>query len=272
MPDADPQPSGTPTPGESSDAPLAILTACEIAFPPLSSSPEYMQPPRLGIIHLLAWMTVTAMLFKILTTPAPIQPIVWNFHLGTAIFQEILAGAGLVGVGIIILAKIRHTPGYLQPGHLLLLFMCLETTGKMMKREYLLSFPMTDRNYSDYVYVIDVIIITFEVIALFWFATRIPERGRWRIFFRLYALAMLFFFVFELTDFLYYQIVRTHLPLISEYLNLYILFPGIPFVFLPIVVILDIIRGSHRDWLHWLGACILFWEMIRVPISLLARL
>jgi hypothetical protein len=263
MPDADPQPSGTPPPGESSDAPLAILTACEIAFPPLSSSPEYMQPPRLGIIHLLAWMTVTAILFKINMAFAPDKPVEMSYALWIWIFGVITNSAAITGMGIVLVAKYYGVKGYFQPGHILLFYSSFATLANLaLSRLFSLSTNSVDIDFFGF----STFLWTFPgVVVFFWIASKIPEQGRWRFMFRAWGWIYLLNFVFG--DVVYSFGARSQ----------FVLFQGILLFMLPAAILiiaatLDLIRSSQRDWLHWLGVCVIVLSSIWAPISMLIRI
>jgi hypothetical protein len=272
MIDADPQPSGTPTPGESSDAPLAILTPDVDVITPPSAYPEYLQPPRLGIIHLLAWMTVAAVLFKYDVSRLPPNHI-FVFKIGRIIgvVLEILNAAGLVGFGVLLLAKIRRIPGHFQPGHWLLLYACL----KIIELKF--TFPLqtalsmylmgTSSPFTSNMAFFAICNGLIEIAAFLLFASLIPEHGRWRVFFRLWALGislpLLLAFIIFLCYPNYLFNIRIH---VIEPEDLFLIIQSL---LLLVFTILDLICHPKRDWLHWLGIFFSYWALSQVPIILL---
>jgi len=85
---------------------------------------EFYHPPRLGIIHLLAWIAMTAVLTRLwllmhtLQEPSPEMPSAME------VFRQVIScvssaahGAGVVGACVLLLGRLRRVPGRLQPGH-----------------------------------------------------------------------------------------------------------------------------------------------------------
>ena len=92
---------------------------------------DHIQPPRLSILHLLLWTTVAAVLFKFnMAVAAVVLRAMAGMHgkmVATSIVNRVIAptrvimyAAGLVGLGILIVSKIRGRRGRLQPGHWML--------------------------------------------------------------------------------------------------------------------------------------------------------
>ena len=109
---------------------------------PISAEPEYIQPPRLGIIHLLAWTAVAAVLFKVNAAllllakgnSAVVAPDVPVQAIGIADFT--LMAAGIVGLAVLVRAWLRRQPARLAPGHWILI--CTVISGIVM---YFVAWP-----------------------------------------------------------------------------------------------------------------------------------
>ena len=91
-----------------------------------------------------------------------------------------------------------------------------------------------------------------QVIVFFWFASRIPERGRWKLFFKFRAWLIIYLLI------VYLLIIGN----VSFVPRLYItsmwptfFFKELPTAILAWIAILDLSRGARRDGLHWLGVC-----------------
>jgi len=125
-PDAD-HPDDSAPPQLAGESPLA----------PGSPFAEYYRPPRLGIIHLLAWTAATAVLLKfsmamemlgdrgIASTSPELDIAVQAYRF----MYSAAHAAGIVGSGVLLLARIRRLPGRFQPGHWLVL---VETLGALL--------------------------------------------------------------------------------------------------------------------------------------------
>jgi len=103
---------------------------------------EYYCPPRLGIIHLLAWTAATAVLLKFsmamemignaaIDVMSPAQQV---FDQTIRFVYTTVQAAGIVGTSVLLLGKIRGAPGRLHPGHWI---MSIDTVTSLLT--YLLS-------------------------------------------------------------------------------------------------------------------------------------
>ena len=94
-------------------------------LPPGLALPEHYEPPRLSILHLLIWMTVAAVLFKLQAWHEATEPgydISAHSLLIKADFTAniILDAAAYVGMGVLAISMFRGLRGRLQPGHWIL--------------------------------------------------------------------------------------------------------------------------------------------------------
>ena len=235
-------------------------------FAPGSPFAAHYLPPRLGIIHLLAWTAATALLviFWMATTemigddggdsiPRAIrvaQQVVWSIQL-TAL------AAGLVGTGILLLAKIRRLRGRFQPGHWLLLISTLIWAPSLLVPWALFLLIGTPDSVdtpsaSSLVWISRTwnLVTTSTSFAAYFFATFVCKAGnRWRICFAVLAafgLMQTFRYVGALFSVSLFWWTK---PL--QYRSL------IVGAVLLMAVLIDLRRGPRRDWLHWLGVAII---------------
>ena len=89
---------------------------------------EYYRPPRLGIVHLLIWITLAAVLMKVMTAliatsePSGLAPDrVSVAHKAIWYLTSCMIAATLLGTFVIARDKIRGAAGRLQAGHWLVL-------------------------------------------------------------------------------------------------------------------------------------------------------
>jgi hypothetical protein len=118
----------------SSDDPQEIPNAGEVpsenapAGAIILDEPAAVPPPRLGIIHMLAWLTVAAVLFGIESweknaenasgNPQGLNPaIAQSFSFASLSFMS----AGVVGVTTLLRWRYRNRPQRLAPGHWILI-------------------------------------------------------------------------------------------------------------------------------------------------------
>jgi hypothetical protein len=219
------------------------------------------QPPRLGIIHLLAWVTVAAILMKFnlaietFRTNLPDQSE--NFRLAMKIFDAVHAiyhAAMLVGGTVLLLDRFRRKPGRLQPGHWIVgiqsLFILAFIFANLLNILLQDSHDYGTNNFLILFYAgIDFLIS----LALLGGSFRLLEPLRWKWCLGCLGLQSLFFCVHYLSI-----IVCLNSRSLSEFLrffdNVAILVLLSTALFVLIVMIVDIIKGCRRDWLHWLGA------------------
>ena len=97
-------------------------------------SRNFYQPPRLGIIHLLAWTAIAAVMFK---SDIAIR-LLWKQQemvvISNVLYQAIefvdltLMAAGVVGLAVLVRAWFRRQPGRFAPGHWILMFTVVPST------------------------------------------------------------------------------------------------------------------------------------------------
>ena len=169
----------------------------------LIPAPEYLQPPRLGIIHLLALVTVTAILMSVymsIMVPLMVPPnqqfhwSVWSI----GILFVILSAADIVGASILLNVMYHRTPGYFQPGHWILMYSGIAGLAEIIRDSIVVlctrHFGLSIMSYTAFkmLYIACAVV---QVIVFFWFASRIPERGRWKLFFKFRAWLVIYLLI-----------------------------------------------------------------------------
>jgi hypothetical protein len=253
MTDADHQPLDASTSGQSPDSPLPSPRAAGPASD--HTAPAYLQPPRLGVIHLLAWMTVAAVMFKINRAVRPAGPTTIDWAHFVWMVRELAIAAAITGEGIILAAKYRGLKGRIQPGHFLL-FYC----GVLPVQEWLFPVPMPDA----FLVLFEFSIVFVNAVVPFCFALRMPEKGRWTTSLLILGATNLLLAVIESPTISEIIALSASSALRSVYLSVYLYlapFRGslavyaLTIAFLAVAAMLDCLRKSKRDWLHWLGVC-----------------
>jgi hypothetical protein len=279
MSHSDPQDSGNSGTGLAGHVYQFVRMLVEKSRVPTTPNPEYICPPQLGIIHLLAWMTVAAVLlgiYEYLYLGRSRQPV--TFVTWLIMFSRNLQAAALVGAGVAINAKIHQPWRHFQPGHWLLLYLGLTTLLTLVSRLFerlagLDAYAIPHEYFSPIVSSGKTLL---EMVIFFWIAWQIPEPGRWKNFFKFWAwciiaslvLYLFFYLVFglwrqgplapvrvgatppptSLTPPLWQFIVAASVMGYTRYL--------LPMLFLMVVVVMDARRKRKRDWLHWFGVVI----------------
>ena len=254
--------------------PQALATADDadvldsIGGSPFAQQPEPFTAPRLGIIHLLAWTAVTAVLLKIYLAAGYFELPSEEFSKAERIYSYVrmtllllLVSASVVGTAAIFLSKLRGATGRLQPGHWLVVIYAFITVltlpAWILIFVYKTQLEALSGNAFFYLYyfLYGGINLLFAFLCLI--ATiRIKDAFRWKF--------MLGFFVFTsvMKGFLYFSIVLSF----SLYKLAMLPIEDVLIIFiLPVVVTIDLARRAQRDWIHWLGiAGVLIGAIMRI--------
>lgn len=235
--------------------------------PDQSPSVEQLHVPQFGIIHLMLWTAVTAVLLKVLMAlmgdldsqlPAEFY---WISRI-SATGYAILWASGLVGTGVLLRLRSYRILGRLQPGHWLVLITTLEFALQVARS---LVFWLLQRVAgvgagSASIVQISAAVMNFLIAAVSVLAfVKLRDTRRWKMFFGVKAFAT----------------VATAVAMVVLLVTMLFpaaLSPGTSFfvwirwisvcmtiwsvaVFLMFVVVvgLDLWRRATRDWLHWLG-------------------
>ncbi len=243
----------------------------ESPIAPTSPFVEYYRPPRLGIIHLLAWMTATAIVLKIdlaifalneamisrlgIDLPQPSQlALVWAYAVRT--IYSIAQGAGLVGAAVLLRAWRRGMGGRLQPGHWIVL---IEALCLVASRGWELSLKVLihDPWHTTPILVLVGLVAFFFILCrgglYLYVAWRKLREKRWRRLFIVVGVLVLIEYVPYFVPVLLFRLQRFSLTVLMT------LAFGMA---LAAVVTLDLRARCRRDWVHWLCVAILMMPVL----------
>jgi hypothetical protein len=260
MPESDPPKSEPPFP----PAAASIL-------PPSPPPPApYFRPPRLGIIHFLAWITVAAVILGLFqsfnhfaeetlgqqyaTYKHSINFIVYSINF-------IIIAAKLVGMTVVVRGRIRRQPSRWQPGHFLItahsIYDIFYYSISLVGLYYLLLLvSMSSPNLKGFYFgwcLALIFLYWIKAALFFWWWKRSSDPLRWKTLFFLEAMID---FLVSLPYFYYVSITMGWLK--SQGDNKLIIYGVLICTLLLAVIylstaILDYRRGPRRDWVHWLG-------------------
>jgi hypothetical protein len=236
------------------ETPLHAEPAAEIALPPVSSPIEYYQPPRLGIIHLLAWVTLGVVFLKAFQTLEMLDnPLVRESNRTIALAHQLrnycnaMLGAGLVIGGVLLATDfVRRKRGVFQPGHW---FVCLNCCIFLFGLGANSAMLLTVSEPSAQIPFLLLNAVVYAVVALTYcrMAYRFSSQRRWQV-------AAAFLASLEclkgafLVSIAFAPSSSLNAFLVSQWFR-------VPAVLVVLLVMgIDVVRGFRRDWLHWLGA------------------
>jgi hypothetical protein len=238
---------------ENRDAPAAAGTC------PFAPPPQYLRPPRLGIIHLLAWTAATAVMLKFYVAAQDNTDTVDLSAIGDAAHQTIQfvnsarVGATLVGATVLVLGRVRGETGRFQPGHW---FILIETVADMLGLTFwaislALRQPGTEwyeeSFYKWYLGLWGAIAVCIAV-AYFFVARRVRHDRPWR------TPAVVMAIVDLIVGNLCWLALLTWMAASAMYWPIWPLIVGVTFF---VALLIDVGRGAGRDWVHWLGVAII---------------
>lgn len=243
-----------------SDASIPLLDDPLLAD--TSAADQYFQPPRLGIIHLLAWTAATAVLLKLWmavdmlrgTDAGSMGQAAEVFQQASRIIYNTVLGAGIVGTGVVLLGKLRGAPGRLQPGHWLL---TIETLATLLTLLCWLSYTLllekrSELDYSPTTFVWLLVYLgikkLLQAVAYFVVTGLVRDALRWRV--ALFAMG-----VGVAIEGLAYICMAFWLEL--WWLVSFPLGQFIAGAVLLVTVLLDLPARRLRDWVHWLGVALI---------------
>jgi hypothetical protein len=236
--------------------------------PACSPFVEQLCVPQFGIIHLMLWTAVTAVLLayflalrgeSINHIPTPSR---WLFQISQTIDAIMLASA-LVGSGVLIRARCYSILTKLQPGHWLTLIVSLDFVFQLAVR-LLYRFlnlhgiePRSILTTQSGAVVTGTLIAAVYILAF----TKLRDAKRWRI---LFGAKMLGAGVNAVVNLIFLvTILSTAWPSSVMWISF---FPGIwfvvVFIMLITVAVLDLRGRTPRDWLHWLGVGVVVGENV----------
>lgn len=256
----------------------AILPGTDNKLPAPPTPIERFTPPRLSIAILLIWTTVTAVLLK-LSLAIGYSPDVKNYldnasqfmrtiSFGASSIMNILLAAGLVGMGVILLARIRGAKGRLLPGHWLLIIYTLNDVLLAAKIhgqrlvEHMVRENMGGRPNMSIVVVLALtaflIRLAILLVPCLWAAFR--SKGGWHWTAALCLLPASELIHVGLKVVLFRLLSLQSFGMLSMIMGLtYLVIPGLAVLG---AVSFDLYKGQRRDWLHWIGVAIVVVPML----------
>ena len=244
------------------ETPISLDPIGESPFGPRSPFVEYYRPPRLGIIHLLAWTAATAVLLKFGMAMEMIETSsIDEMPTALRVYQQVIRfayntvnAAGIVGISVLLLGKARAATGRLQPGHWIL---AIDTIAFVMIYSWWALYAtaraaeiIEPEISSDFLW----FYLPFGAISLLRAATYgvtaaiQRDARRWKVLLATLAVVGLIVSLIQITAcFSSFLFALVNLPLWSLI---------VAAVLIPTIV-LDLRRGPRRDWLHWLGIAVL---------------
>ena len=250
--------------GQGASNVAAAKTACPFAPPP-----ERFNPPRLGIIHLLAWTGIAAIYLKycaamgvfdfVADSTNTVQWIVTIIH---GLINTLVVAAVIEGGCVILLAKMRGSKGTLQPGHWMLVISSILTIASIgcwtlgvFIKDWLevtadIEYPGADLYiYKMHYICLDILAIPLCLIA----AVRLKDAFRWRLMFWASIITSVVGCMMNTAVvglmFIDFTTIGYHAWMVSEYPIGSILM----LIFFSAAVLIDFLSRVKRDWLHWLG-------------------
>ncbi len=244
-------------------SPTDATIPAERPIAPIPAEPEYYQPPRLGIIHFLAWTAVTAVFFKVdaawrLMATGPILELFGNlFYRVVWLIGLTLMAAGIVGLAVLVRGQFRRQPGRFAPGHWILIgmmipevFLCV--LNKVWYFLYMLDEGPTYTNMFVLVYLLCALTEVGCVVFFVAGARRIREKRGWK-----WGLCLIA--VVHASNALLFLFAATSLVWHTSGMFTFAMITGISgivqmltLLVLVIVALMDLLR-VRRDWLHCLG-------------------
>jgi hypothetical protein len=239
----------------------------------VSLSTDWCQPPRLGIIHLLGWVTFTAVLMKFnlaleqMRPPSNIPAVEKSMSLQISqAGYAILMGAILIGGCVFYADRYRRKPGRIQPGHwaIAIQSLCIPVT-LILQCMVPDRFALTERSMKMLIYMGSMgLIMLLAAGAFFYGSFRLKKSLLWKIGLILLGAEYLINFTC-LSIFFCPQKLLFLYSWIFAYFNKILYFAYFVGAYFFVVMVVDIVRGERRDWLHWLGVA---FQVMNVLITL----
>jgi hypothetical protein len=258
---------------------LPLADAKETSAPSLPPPVPYFVPPRLGIIHLLAWITLSAVFIG--TFQSFMQFIEATFgkqaitlHLGSIGINSIAfinIAAELVGMAVILRGRILHQPGRWQPGHfIIVIHACSDVLLIILSLANLYFINLPGTSSSQYLCLIFLVIFWIKTALFLWWWKRSRDFLRWKILF--FMEAILTFIMSLIFVFFILMILNVFQPLrFFGILSLLVFVSFLCQLLLAVIylwiTILDFCRGPRRDWVHWLGIATTIFSLVFSALS-----
>jgi hypothetical protein len=228
---------------------------------------EIYSPPRLGIIHLLGWVTFAAILMKLNVAMEMLRTTTDRseseaFKIAEQILRysgSILMAAVLVGGMVFYYDRFRRkTPGTLQPGHWLIAVSSVSVVCNLLLWAGISILQVFEFRgmISIQVYLSIYGLMYLGMAIPFIFAAKnLAERGRWRW-------VMIYLILEKFSQGVIY-LISVFLLTSNLFRFVNIQFCGYPLMLLLLIaMITDLVKRVSRDWLHWLGAVMPFMSVV----------
>lgn len=240
--------------------------------PPFAPPVVYLRPPRLGIIHLLAWTAATAVILKLFTAgreiagtfdvPVAFEVLGW----ATETVTSTAIGAGIVGASVIAGGRMRGIPGRLQPGHWFVLIHTLTTLAAWLPSTAVLVHGAFEGRANDtfasWCCATASIMALLRIVAYFFVARWMQDAWPWKSATRIMA-AMGLAQAIGMSGFISVILKLSPFALAA-------IWPIMVSSTLIVAAIIDFRGGARRDWVHWLGVALLVESSVYQTVWLVA--
>lgn len=241
---------------------------CQPDLEPNTESPgsspfaQQLRIPQFGILHLMIWSAVTALLLKCLLAlqdesmfrNSPGQ--LWAVRI-TQAFYAIATASVLVGAGVLLRARCCRMLRALQPGHWLVLITAFGALLGLLAWSIYRFIP-TESPLHQWVYLFFETGTNAVTFALWIVATKkVCDALRWKVFLgaeaAAEALAVLLGFAKLAASVLLHSSYSFSLYQCDNWLRLS---QALFLIFVVVNAIADLSSRVSRDWVHWLGIAV----------------
>ena len=225
---------------------------------------EQLRVPQFGIIHLMLWTAVTAVLLKVLMALAgnshqlfpPGQ--YWIFQVYQTVYAIMLASMA-VGAGVLIRLRCYTMFKRLQPGHWLVLIATVEFILELAASLLYLLAGVTGTRTIVVIQVGAVAIYALAAAAYPFAFFQLRDAQRWKILIGAKGLGAVTGAALGVV-FLVAHLFNYSPTFLSMWVGIRycpIIWSVVVFVVLLAAAILDLYYRTARDWVHWLGVGVL---------------
>ncbi len=252
---------------------------------PFAPAEHYCCPPRLGISHLLIWTAVVAVNMKLFMAsgiprgdiaPQLPQALSILLHVNIFVFSATHAAA-IVGIFILLRAKIRDRPARLQPGHWFVLaggvaFLVILSCSLLLSAFRFVAKDDSpfEQSIPSWFTAVSIVPTLLQIGIYFWATWASKGSKRWQVPFALLATAsLLHIFTFGIRSLQMLSNPSDLLPGLFFVMDAMLVVTRVvsvaAIVVLSAAVVLDLIHRERRDWLHWVGIAIIFMTTLVQP-------